>query len=445
MDVTLVQNAEHDVDGEQRGENQDRLIRERGLKCLGGALEGACFSNAIFGDYTYFTRATFSWAARFVRTIPSSATFAGAIFDEWATFTGATFNGEADFTGATFGERANFTGAYFGYKASFFGTAFGNEANFSKARFKGRVEFTGNPMVQWESGLKAKVTWTDRQQLMALKQRHAKAWRDYESWPDRFLTISFSNVRFYDDASFSGRPFKNTADFTSARFYHLPDFDGVTGAAQIDFTGAHIGFVRPGRPHWTFQSRVPVRLRALRKMAEDTKNHDLERDLYIEERKAERGIYLVQRFIDWVRDPKKKWALIAHVLWILVMSVYRALADYGRSFARPAIWLVSSVWVFHWGYAAILAPLMPQAGTPDAAKYERAVGMLALGNAVPFVGPLTIDSKIKEFLFCPNNAASCLPPIPPEGFQFLMIFQNLFSITCVFFIGLALRNYFRIK
>ena len=133
--------------------------------------------------------------------------------------------------------------------------------------------------------------------------------------------------------------------------------------------------------------------------------------------------YLVQRFIDWVRDPKKKWALIAHVLWIFVMSVYRALADYGRSFARPAIWLVSSVWVFHWGYAAILAPLMPQAGTPDAAKYERAVGMLALGNAVPFVGPLTIDFEIKEFLFCPNNAASCLPPIPPEGFQFLMIFQ----------------------
>jgi hypothetical protein len=57
----------------------------------------------------------------------------------------------------------------------------------------------------------------------------------------------------------------------------------------------------------------------------------------------------------------------------------------------------------------------------------------------------TIDIKIKEFLFCPNNAASCLPPIPPEGFQFLVIFQNLLSIILVFFIGLALRNYFRIK
>jgi hypothetical protein len=75
----------------------------------------------------------------------------------------------------------------------------------------------------------------------------------------------------------------------------------------------------------------------------------------------------------------------------------------------------------------------------------RAVGMVAIGNAVPFFGPLTIDAEIKKFLFCPSNAASCLPPIPPEGHQLLVLGQNLFSITCVFFIGLALRNYFRIK
>jgi hypothetical protein len=64
---------------------------------------------------------------------------------------------------------------------------------------------------------------------------------------------------------------------------------------------------------------------------------------------------------------------------------------------------------------------------------------------VPFVGPLTIDSEIKKFLFCSSGADSCLPPIPPEGFQFLVIGQNLVSIILVFFIGLALRNYFKIK
>jgi len=69
--------------------------------------------------------------------------------------------------------------------------------------------------------------------------------------------------------------------------------------------------------------------------------------------------------------------------------------------------------------------------------------MLALGNAVPFVGPLTFEGEVKKFLFCAGDA-NCLP-IPPEGFQFLVIARNVLSIILVFFIGLALRNYFRIK
>ena len=88
--------------------------------------------------------------------------------------------------------------------------------------------------------------------------------------------------------------------------------------------------------------------------------------------------------------------------------------------------------------------MMPKVG-PLADKYEHAVGIVALGNAVPFVGPLTVDAEIKKFLFCPTGDASCLPPIPPEWFQLLVIVQNLASIILVFFIGLALRNYFKIK
>ena len=41
MNVALVEHAEHDVDGEQRGQDQDRLVRERILEGLRGALETA--------------------------------------------------------------------------------------------------------------------------------------------------------------------------------------------------------------------------------------------------------------------------------------------------------------------------------------------------------------------------------------------------------------------
>jgi hypothetical protein len=329
------------------------------------------------------------------------------------------------------------------------------------------VKFTGQSMDQWTKDIKNFQFMDDGARIaggrIAIEERHKELWTDRGSGPDRFLTISFARARFDGIADFSGRSFERAADFTDARFYSPPDFDGASNVARIDFTGAHIGFARPGRFwHWTSETKVPLRLRALRKLAEETKNHDLERDLYIEERKAERGVYwrqgreeLRQRWDElkkapWREWPRNGWRLIAqrnrlttHILWITVMWLYWALADYGRSFWRPFPLLIASVLFFRWGYAAILAPLMPQASTLDAAKYARAEWMVALGNAVPLVGPLTIDGEIKKFLFC-RGFGPCLP-IPPDGFQLLVIFQNLVSIILVFFIGLALRNYFRIK
>jgi hypothetical protein len=60
------------------------------------------------------------------------------------------------------------------------------------------------------------------------------------------------------------------------------------GATKWEFGRATAAL--PGKRSWTSDSKIPIRLRALRKIAEETKNHDLERDLYIEERKAERGV-----------------------------------------------------------------------------------------------------------------------------------------------------------
>jgi hypothetical protein len=221
-------------------------------------------------------------------------------------------------------------------------------------------------------------------------------------------------------------------------------------AVSIDLISAvlTVGFAPPGNfIHWTKDSHVPLRLRAFRKIAEETKNHDLERDLYIEERKAERGVYLRQRWEVLKKEGWKNWArnavrLGSHILWICIMALYWVLADYGRSFVRPAIALGLSWCGSYWLYRWVLWPLMAKA--PDIDKYKQAVQMLALGNTVPFVGPLTIDSKVKEFLLCP--CANCPSPImPPDGYQWLVLSQNLLSIILIFFIGLALRNYFKIK
>jgi hypothetical protein len=145
----------------------------------------------------------------------------------------------------------------------------------------------------------------------------------------------------------------------------------------------------------------------------------------------------------WVERPVIAGRLVAHCGWILVMFFYWALADYGRSFMRPALWLIVSRFFFYWSYLAILAPLMPKAGTHDADAYKQAVRILAFGSAMSFLGPPTIDAKMNKFLFCPD-AGACLP-VPPEGYHWLVLGQNSLSIILVFFIGLALRNYFKIK
>jgi len=194
-------------------------------------------------------------------------------------------------------------------------------------------------------------------------------------------------------------------------------------------------------------------LRTFRKIAEETKNHDLERDLYIRERTAERGVYLRQRWEELKREGWQSWPrnagrLVAHIFWIGIMGLYWALADYGRSFLQPVAWLIASPFSFYLGYLWVLAPIMAKANPSDIDKYKQAVWMLALGNTVPFVGPLTIDADIKKFLFCQpfKTLSDCpIPLIPPEGYQLLVLFQILLSIILVFFIGLALRNYFKIK
>jgi len=165
------------------------------------------------------------------------------------------------------------------------------------------------------------------------------------------------------------------------------------------------------------------------------------------------------------------------------MAAYWAFSDYGRSWLRPAIWLGASIPAFHFLYAGLLSDrregavvaareavtkasegkdaLVVVNGWKAAearvlADYDATVRQLAVSNAVPFVGPLTIDPGAKTFLYCGvwptgkgetgvGSVVEPCRPIPPPGFQIATIAQNLLSILLVFFIGLALRNYFRLK
>jgi hypothetical protein len=279
--------------------------------------DGAAFIDAAFGDGADFSCAAFGDEANFNRVafaFGDGARFNYVAFGDGAIFVDAAFGDGANFSCATFGNAARFDHAAFGDRSIFSGAAFGEAASFADTIFKGHVECSGKSIEQWSWDLGLNADEADEKgkvDQIALKNRHDTSWKDYRSGPDRFLTISFENASFVGEADFSGRSFERAANFISTHFYSPPNFDAATNVARIDFTGAHIGFAPPGKLHWSSETKVPIRLRALRKIAEETKNHDLERDLYIEERKAERGVYLSQLFKERKNAPKREWPLIA--------------------------------------------------------------------------------------------------------------------------------------
>jgi hypothetical protein len=421
--------------------------------------DGARFDGAVFGDFASFHAVFGDWSRFDGATFGDSAIFYGAVFGQQSTFVGAAVGDEANFSGAAFGGKAAFTGAAFGIHVSFMevafhgfagfaGAAFGSGALFSGSVFNGDADFTGISKEQWTATLGALFSRMHEEAFMVLKQRHEESWKRRGSGPDRFLAIWFPSARFSREASFSDRSFEKSADFSGARFYYAPEFDWTGNFARFDFKGAKFGLARPGKLHRTAGTKLPSLLRTMRKAAEEARDHDFERDLYIAERNAELGINWHTGIEMLKKEGRKNWPrnaarLAIHSLWIFIMFLYSVLADYGRSLVRPFVcWLVLSLIVFPWLYGEIL-PVPQTAGSLNADKYEQAVQMVARANAVPFVGPLAIDSDIKKFLFCLHDK-DCLV-IPPHGYQWLVVGQNLLSIILFFFIGLALRNYFKIK
>jgi hypothetical protein len=424
--------------------------------------------------------------ARFNRAVFGvSADFSGTTFENRADFSGSKFGNDINFSCASFDEDANFSGATFQWWVDFSGATFGKGANFSDTFFRGEANFTALSEDKWRDKIFFLIeSWSeDRKQrfVSAYERRHQLG-----VGPDGLYGITFDRARFEGDVNFSGRRFVDHCYFTGTVFGQPPKFDNCEGLTHIDLYGAAVhfrgtiwrssivswiiwsslvarfqdwssGLSKSERRRWsptkgwTTNSAVALQLRMLRKLSEELKNHDLERDLYIEERKAERGIVLAQLRRQGRMFLKPRF--YAHCLWIAVMGFYWILADYGRSFIRPLFALILSVFVVKALYPLTLSSTSISRNM----HLRKEVTEFAVAHAVPIVGSLTLGSEVKITLLCggrptdPRMAEQekvpvCAPvPRPPLGFQLLVLAQSVFSVLCIFFIGLALRNYFKLR
>ena len=461
------------------------------------------FNGATFGNVTHFNGATFGNATQFNGATFGNATqFDGATFGDVTQFIGATFGDVTQFIGATFDDETQFDGATFGGVTQFIGATFGNVTQFTGATFGVVTQFNGATFGEWtrfEGATFGDSTRFDgwiKDRLRELLQRiqdpldnDARAALDAQveaARPDRFGTISFARAQFGGAVSFANRTFGDAADFSRARFRAVPDFAGSSGHDLLDLHGIRVrlGRDRWWQRHWTTDSAVDTAIRRLRKIAKGIGEQDLERDLFVLQRQAQRGILwaplerwpkdLWRRWREsragtgdhpqragpfaalrlWPRRARQRWqgfrrlpaevpqpGLRENVMKPLSLTLwlwaYWLLSEFGRSLARPFVWFAASPFLFQGLYQR----LQEAFGNACRGYWDSDLWSYTLGNILPFPG--SFGGSRKDLLLRLFPGPEPGQSVVPFWFDLAATVQSLFGAILLFLFVMALRNRFR--
>ena len=431
------------------------------------------FARFVFGigSGTLFEVATFGFETGFKDAIFGDGTrFDGAIFGFKTHFDGATFGNRAGFEGATFGDGTRFDGATFGDRTRFDGATFGDRTRFDGAAFGDRTHFDG-----WR-GDELRALLERVSQLRGSQAANATAAasgideRLKVARPGHFTGISFVNAVFQGDARFCGREFEGEADFSHAVFRSVPDFARCNGLGNLDLSEVAVSFGGSRWWHlrnWTTEGKIDTRLRRLRKIAKDVEAGDLERDLFILERKAQRGRLFSGPTDPWPAawnrgrphdraslsenlqelDLFRMLGLLLRLLGLvfrplgltLWLFLYGITSDYGRSIIRPLAWLVVSFFgflgLYRWQYNAYCGRPFPLTN-PDLMSFT-------LGNSLPFLSSLNPARRdVLLRLFGEHGHADRVAI--PFAIETLSSIQSILGAVLLFLLLLAIRNRFRL-
>lgn len=423
---------------------------------------GVNFERATFGEKTNFSQAEFNGDALFINaTFSRNASFEGArfegglisngcdfteaTFEENANFHKAHFGTVATFSEATFGSDATFIECVFTHKPKFTDCHFGVRANFSKAKFQGGAHFN-NSTFKYEGGSEDTAYFNGAIFSDAVSFNFSHFDHNVDFTDCTFKKGAyFEYTNFHSDALFVDAKFHGTTIFANASFHQPPDFEGCEGDTRFDVVGIHVTFsgMRPkylwwdekmNCPEWTVNTDIPTRLRRFRKLMDDAKAQDIEHDLFILERKAERGIK--------IKNREKSQSASSSLGQILLLWLYELFSDCGRSAKRPFYWFVGKMGLFYCLYFFLYslkttpAPFLqlswwafantekwPQQTLTDMVTFT-------FGHALPLIGSLSIarETAIKRLFITPNGQYIDIPP----SLQLAAIAQSLIGATLFF-------------
>jgi uncharacterized protein YjbI with pentapeptide repeats len=372
------------------------------------------FSETSFDADVSFERATVGEACNFVQAnIRGTMSLSGSSFGTRTSYERANF-GTLELDGAKFGDRVSFAKAFIRVLGKTTDLVFGTEASFDDTTFKGPISFAATLFGKDASF--AGATFSGLADFSRARFKGDVSFRSEGGVP--FGDVRFEGTYFGGTARFSGRAFKGTTSFRpSSRddirlptvFVEAPDFHNCQLHQDTDFRDAEFrGISDPASAH---------RYRTL-KLA--MSQHQAVRE--------ERNFFRLEMMAERAQEQRRAAKLL--------YTAYSLFSDYGLSAKRPliALGVVTLASLPLYGLAAGLKP----SATPDWHATIQLVEYAAL-NALPVPG---IDKTLTSLWEDLSSSGPVRVGILMPLVQFV---HRWTALLAFFFIGLALRNFFKLK
>jgi len=215
--------------------------------------------------------------------LPVAGKWQSSTFESHADFRGAIFGGEARFVRTNFGEMTRFDGAKFNKGAIFdetnfsapviFSSSFLGNTRFDSVEFKSRVAFNGS-IFEADAWFKGATFLGDT----IFKGAEFRGSTD------------FSGIHAERTFSLRGVIFDQVPDFTQAHFAEAPDLDATKVHPLREESGDFWRSFGAAREVSPAQSHVASRFRALKRIAIQAHDSDLEQAFSAGELRGRRGV-----------------------------------------------------------------------------------------------------------------------------------------------------------
>ncbi|MFP3382380.1 pentapeptide repeat-containing protein [Tritonibacter sp. SIMBA_163] len=353
-------------------------------------LSKTAFSNtvvlekAVFASHAQFSSASFARNAWFASVrFTQGAWFDAATFTKSVWFSVATFTQGAWFTSATFTQQAWFISATFKQAARFDAATFTQAARFDAASFSGFAYFTGT---RFGSSTEEPCI-PDFSDCLFEKPTSFRQALFCDGYPD------FSGAVLHDKTSFTARM--------------LPTSDEISEDEDLE-----------GQTYWPQKTKQdPVSAR---------ESCATIRHVLTQQGLPEEAHFFFRWEMYFAGLPSEGWSLGARLPYLL----FGWLSDFGYSIQRPLWWLVG-VWFV--GVAVLWAVFsFPGAASVLTQSDLGTAAALSFSNLFPLFG------FGRVFL---GDVLAALP----RGAQVLCGLQTVSSLPLLFFLGLGLRQRFRLR